>query len=765
MSFRFTLATRLLVAFAAVIVVFGGAVALSIVRLADFKATVHSITTGDLSKVETANAWIVRLLQTARHTSNMLILDDPAKIKEELDSVQDDTAKGKEYMDALTASANLPEERAALQAVIDARTVYMTLEDGYLRLVAAGLIPSAKRILLVEAGPAQSRYLDKLAKFVDLERAQIKTRAEQVDPAYERTKTLLFLLSLVAAVVAGIVALLSVWQLKRQLGGEPADVAAVANKVALGDFSSHIALRPGDMTSLFASVAKMQQSLQERSEQDRERAESERRRAAGDRALAAENARIRNALDRVSVGAMLADNDGKIIYMNDAMHALIRLRGDQMRKQLPQLDPERLLGSALEVFHQVPMLQRQRLTELTTAHTAEFKLGDASLRIVANPVVDSDGTRVGTIVQWYDRTQEVAIEEEVQTTVAGAIDGNLTVRILEQGKEGFFKNLAVGMNRMVGNMADVIRTMGHAAGEVQTGAHEISLGNANLSQRTEQQASSLEETAASMVEMTSTVKNNADNAAQANQLATAARQQAERGGTVVSSAVAAMSEINASSKKIADIITVIDEIAFQTNLLALNAAVEAARAGEQGRGFAVVAGEVRNLASRSAEAAKEIKGLIQDSVSKVAEGSRLVDESGKVLSEIIAGIKKVTDVVAEIAASGQEQATGIDQVNKAVMSMDEATQQNAALVEQASAAAQALSEQATRLLQLISRYELGDVAAAATSQPPRAPAAPSAPKTPERRAPARPWSAAKAAAAPKIVRTGTDAGESEWKDF
>jgi methyl-accepting chemotaxis protein len=415
--------------------------------------------------------------------------------------------------------------------------------------------------------------------------------------------------------------------------------------------------------------------------------------------------------------------------------------------------------------------QRKPLAALITAHTTEFKLGEASLRIVANPVIDSDGTRVGTVVQWFDRTQEVAIEEEVQTTVAGAIDGNLTVRILEEGKEGFFKHLAAGMNRLVGNMADVIRTMSHAAGEVRTGAQEISSGNTNLSQRTEEQALSLEKTASSMEEMTSMVKNNADNAAQANQLAAAARQQAERGGAVVSSAVAAMSEINASSKKIADIIGVIDEIAFQTNLFALNAAVEAARAGEQGRGFAVVASEVRNLASRSAEAAKEIKGLIQDSVGKVAEGTKLVDESGKVLSEIVAGVKKVTDVVAEIAASSQEQATGIEEVNKAVMSMDEVTQQNAA---QASAAAQALSEQATQLLQMISRYELGDVEVAQTARPRRTPAAPRAPSTPERRAASRPWSAAKrpdgpasvkVAAAPKVGRTGTEAGESEWKDF
>jgi methyl-accepting chemotaxis protein len=472
----------------------------------------------------------------------------------------------------------------------------------------------------------------------------------------------------------------------------------------------------------------MQQSLQERSQHDRERADSERRRAEGDRASAAENARIRNALDRVSVGAMLADTDGKIIYMNDAMHALIRLQAGQMRKQLPQLDPERLLGSPLEVFNQVPIFQRKLLAELITTHTTEFKLGEASLRIVANPVVDGDGTRVGTIVQWFDRTQEVAIEEEVQATVAGAIDGNLSVRIAEEGKEGFFKNLAIGMNRLVGNMADVLRGIATAAAEVSTGAKEISRGNAELSQRTEAQAASLEETASSMEEMTSAVKNNADNAAQADQLARAARDQAEQGGAVVHSAVTAMSEINASSKKIADIIGVIDDIAFQTNLLALNAAVEAARAGDQGRGFAVVASEVRNLASRSAAAAKEIKGLIQESVAKVDDGTKLVDASGKVLQEIVAGVKKVTDVVAEIAASSQEQASGIEQVNKAVMLMDEVTQQNTALVEEAAAAAGSLTEQAANLSQLMARFQVGRESANKT--PAHAP-------SPERRAPTR----------------------------
>jgi methyl-accepting chemotaxis protein len=714
MKIRIPIATRLLIAFAAVIAVYGGAVALSVVRLTDFKVTVHSITAGDLPKQRTANEWIVSLLRVAHHTSNMLILEDADKVKEELDAVQQDTAKGKEYLDQLTATADLPEEKAALQEVVEARNVYMTLEGGYLSLVGAGLIPSAKRILLVEAGPAQAEYIDKLAKFVELERSLVKSRADAIDPAYERTKKLLLLLSVGAAALAAAVALLSAWQLRRQLGGEPADVAAVANKVALGDFSSEIALRSGDQTSLFASVAKMQTSLKLRSEQDRLRAEEE-------HILAAENARIRNALDQVTVAAMLADTEGKIIYLNGAMQNLVGQRRAEMSAALPQLDVERLLGCPLSVFHQVPVFEPSQLAGLSSSQVAEFRMGEAILRIVANPVLDATGKRIGTIVQWFDRTQEAAIEEEIQTTVTGVIEGNLAVRISEDGKDGFFKNLAVGMNRLVGSIADVLRSIATAAAEVSAGAEEISRGNSDLSQRTEQQAASLEETSSSMEQMTAAVKNNADNAAQANKLACAAHDQADRGGAVVQSAVVAMSEINASSKRIADIIGVIDDIAFQTNLLALNAAVEAARAGEQGRGFAVVASEVRNLASRCAGAAKEIKGLIQESVGKVDDGTKLVAESGKVLQEIVAGVKMVTSVVGEIAVSSHEQASGVEQVNKAVLSMDEMTQQNAALVEEAAAAAQSLTEQAAQLSRLMAGFRLGADSAGRHSAPASAP--------------------------------------------
>jgi methyl-accepting chemotaxis protein len=270
-----------------------------------------------------------------------------------------------------------------------------------------------------------------------------------------------------------------------------------------------------------------------------------------------------------------------------------------------------------------------------------------------------------------------------------------------------------------------------------------------------------------MEEMTSTVKQTADNAGQANQLALAARQQAEKGGSVVSNAVTAMNGINAQSKKIADIIGVIDEIAFQTNLLALNAAVEAARAGEQGRGFAVVATEVRNLAGRSATAAKEIKALIQDSVRKVDEGSNLVTQSGATLEQIVSAVKKVTDIVAEIAAASNEQSAGIEQVNKAVMQLDEMTQQNAALVEEASAASQSMADQARSLNESMQRYRVKDIEeSAAPAMPARAGGATA---SAERRKAGRPWTQPRnenAVPVAKVANGQADAsGDAVWNEF
>jgi methyl-accepting chemotaxis protein len=322
----------------------------------------------------------------------------------------------------------------------------------------------------------------------------------------------------------------------------------------------------------------------------------------------------------------------------------------------------------------------------------------------------------------------------VQRIVDAANAGDLTQRMYLDERSGLERKIGSGVNQLVAEMATMVGKVKEAAAEVSRGSHEISQGNSSLSKRTEDQAASLEETAASMEEMTSTVKQNADNARQANALALEARSRAERGGTVVSQAVKAMDGISAASRKIADIIGVIDEIAFQTNLLALNAAVEAARAGDQGRGFAVVAAEVRNLASRSADAAKEIKALIKDSVARVDDGSRLVGESGQTLEQLVAAVKKVSDIIAEISSASAEQASGIDQVGRAVTQMDELTQQNAALVEEAAAASQTLAASSGALNEMMNRYRVaaGSAAAAAGS--------PAAAGRLDRRSTERPWS-------------------------
>ena len=305
-----------------------------------------------------------------------------------------------------------------------------------------------------------------------------------------------------------------------------------------------------------------------------------------------------------------------------------------------------------------------------------------------------------TLVRSMSRSLRKAVD------FANAVaQGDLTRPIRVKGKDEVAQ-LLTALSAMQSSLIKIVGEVRQGTDTIVTASSQIAAGNMDLSSRTEQQASSLEETAASMEELTSTVKQNADNARQANQLAESASSVAVKGGRVVSQVVDTMSAINSSSKKIVDIIGVIDGIAFQTNILALNAAVEAARAGEQGRGFAVVAAEVRNLAQRSAAAAKEIKTLIGDSVDKVEEGSKQVLEAGKTMDEIVGSVKRVTDIMAEITVASQEQTSGIEQINQAITQMDQVTQQNAALVEEAAAAAASLQEQASGLLQVVSVFKL-----------------------------------------------------------
>jgi methyl-accepting chemotaxis protein len=299
-----------------------------------------------------------------------------------------------------------------------------------------------------------------------------------------------------------------------------------------------------------------------------------------------------------------------------------------------------------------------------------------------------------------------ALISDGQMLATAASEGKISVRADATSHEGDFRKIVDGMNETLEMIVGPIGTVKVAVETISTASREIAEGNADLSRRTEEQAASLEKTSATMEELSATVKQNADNASQANQLAAAASSVAVKGGEVVSEVVSTMSAINESAKKIEDIISVIDGIAFQTNILALNAAVEAARAGEQGRGFAVVAGEVRNLAQRSATAAKEIKELISDSVSKTAEGTIQVELAGNTMQEIVVSVKRVSDIIGEIAAASQEQSLGIAQVNDAIMKMDDVTQQNTALVEEAAAAAESMLEQADELMNAVGVFQL-----------------------------------------------------------
>ncbi|MGZ8095722.1 MAG: methyl-accepting chemotaxis protein [Methylosarcina sp.] len=708
------------------------------------------------------------------------------------------------------------------------------------------------------------------------------------------------------------------------------EAVKIIDKIAAGDFTDHIETSGSDVVVPLMRALKNTQATLER------RASEGRRSTDISAEQTAQFHRLKVALETITSCVMIADKDRKIIYMNSAVTQMMKNAEADLRKVFPGFETDRLIGSSMDQFHKNPMHQQRILSEFTSVHKAQIKVGARVFSLTASPVISEQGQRLGSVVEWVDRTAETRLYEQMNGVIEATANGLLSVRAKpEELEEGVYRNIAEGINTVlealinpltlaaqyvgdiskgripekitdeykgdfntlkrnlnvsigvlsgliacqqlmaeehgkgnidwmidvdrfqgvyktvvegindmvrghvemnkqamdcvkqfgegnfdaqidqfpgqkafinttieqvranlkalmadtdmlvqaavdghletradaakhqgdyrrivkgindtldaivapinevvwvmgalakrdltekittnyqgtfarlcdnvnisVDNLAQAIFTIREATDSINTAAKEISAGNADLSHRTEQQAASLEETASSMEELASTVKQNAENAKQANHMALTAADVAVKGGNVVQQVVDTMNAINESSRKIVDIISVIDGIALQTNILALNAAVEAARAGEQGRGFAVVASEVRNLAQRSAAAAKEIKALIGDSVEKVEDGSKQVLEAGKTMDEIVASVKRVTDIMSEIAAASVEQSSGIEQVNTAVTQMDEVTQQNAALVEQAAAAAESLEEQTSTLSETVDQFRLDSI--------------------------------------------------------
>jgi len=583
----------------------------------------------------------------------------------------------------------------------------------------------------------QRQNINAIIKFID-EESQRSSREtlRQIDVAIHYIIWFIGIMVLFIMIVGYLLNLSIIRPLSKAVG--------VANQIAQGNFDSQIEIKRMDETGqLLRALDVMQTQLRERIERDKK--------------IAEEALRISFALDSVTTSVFIADTDYKIIYMNKSAYNLLSKQETHFKHRFSNFNVNDVLGSKMDKYHSYPEKQRGLLNNLVNSYNSKFKMGELTIDSTVTPVLNAEGVRIGTVAEFRDISVQVAVEQEINTVVQAASQGDFSQRINMLNKNGFFAVFSEGVNKIMDFNQSTLRETMHMFAALAQGdltktiekqyvgefeqlrndanattrklteiilliqqmvdivnrvALEISEGNTSLSQRTEQHASFLQQTAASMEEMTSTVQQNADNAHEATQLAISARGLAEKGSDVVGAAVRAIGEISTSSRKITDIIGVIDEIAFQTNLLALNAAVEAARAGEQGRGFAVVASEVRNLAQRSAAAAKEIKLLIQDSVSKVDEGTKLANKSGETLQQIVAAVKKVSDIIAEIAAASAEQSSGINQVNTAISQMDEMTQQNSTLVQKAALSSETMSEQVGLLKEQIRFFNVGKQATA-----------------------------------------------------
>jgi methyl-accepting chemotaxis protein len=513
----------------------------------------------------------------------------------------------------------------------------------------------------------------------------------------------------------------SINDLVRSHIADTSKVVEVVSAYANGQLDQAMPRLPGQKAKISDAVDQVQNSLQQAA------------------TAAQTNLRIRNALDKCTTNVMIADTQNNIIYMNETVIGMMQRNEAQLRKTLPQFDASKLIGQNIDIFHKNPAHQQHLLSNLTGTYRAQIQVGNLHFSLMASPIFDASGTRVGTVVEWADRTQEMGIESEVASIVQAASQGDFSARLGLEGKTGFFATLSTGMNQLIdtseqglndvstvlaafaqgdltqriehdyaglfGKVKDSANTMAEnltrvmeevrAAADALTGAaNQVSATAQSLSQAASEQAASVEETTSQIDVMSASITQNSDNAKVTDGMATKANREASEGGSAVSQTVVAMKQIAAK-------IGIVDDIAYQTNLLALNAAIEAARAGEHGKGFAVVAAEVRKLAERSQEAAKEIGELAGNSVTTA-------ERAGKLLDEIVPSIQKTSELVQEIAAASSEQSESVTQIGGAMGQLSKATQQNASASEELAATSEELSGQAEQLQQSIAFFNTGE---------------------------------------------------------
>ncbi len=680
--------------------------------------------------------------------------------------------------DPVQADALLPQMAQAQRAIAAAEAAYKALPgetserqqalyasvtDGYRRYfdaherieqaLARGDTEAAWAISASDSRQARSELFLSAKALVDYNVDALEAQVQATSQAYQATvNTVIAVLAgiLLAAVVLGVA-------IARSIAGPLQQASQMARHIALGKLDNPVSVTTADEAGqLLHSMGNMQQQLRAVIASQQELAHQH------------DIGKISHRIDEAAFPGQFRTM-AEVVNACVAQHIGVKMRVVEVMRRYAvgdlSVDMDRLPG------------EKAVITQAMDATKASLSAINQEIKRLATAAAAGDFSQRGQEERFeHDFRQMVAgLNQLMSTTETNLGQLSSLLRAIAAGDltqtmdgqfHGVFATMRDDANTTVANLTAIVARIQQASSSITCAASEIANGNDDLSRRTEQQAANLEETAASMEELTSTVRQNADHARQANQLTLGAAGVATEGGQVVDRVISTMGAIEQSSRKIADIITVIDSLAFQTNILALNAAVEAARAGEQGRGFAVVASEVRTLAQRSADAAKDIKGLIDDSVAKVATGSELVNQAGATMQDIVGSVQRVTDIMAEISAASQEQSSGIEQVSQTVMQMDQSTQQNAALVEEATAAARAMEEQAQALSQAVAAFRLQRSSQACV----RDPAMPSAslpPAVPARRSKrAAPATEAAGNGLPAFVAEAIQAGSADdWQEF